>query len=214
MAQPEDSREGIDRRVTRRLTVMGSLAVVFGASASRASDGALGTAVRPEQVPLLKRSQSGLYVTAQEAYAAHQRDPSIVLIDVRTHGETVFSGVAVPMHRHIPYLLVDSDHGYDAERRRYKLTPNPDFAKAIEQLYADYKLARTATVILYCSTGERSGRAAGYLAQIGYSGVHAVVDGFEGEPAGGDTLGKGWKPSGLPWTTDLSPSQIYKSPSM
>jgi rhodanese-related sulfurtransferase len=106
--------------------------------------------------PAHKRSVGGLYVTATEADAALQHDPGILLIDIRTHGETVFAGVAMPMHRHVPYIMLEGDHGYDADRRRYKPTPSPDFAKAIEQLFAEHKHVRSATVIFYCSTGERA----------------------------------------------------------
>jgi rhodanese-related sulfurtransferase len=187
--------------------------VLLGAGGAAAGP-RIETAVKPEDVPAHKRSVGELYVTATEAYAAVRREPGILLIDIRTHGETVFAGVATPMHRHVPYMMLEDDHGYDADRRRYKLSPSPDFAKAIEQLFAEYKLERSATVILYCSTGERSAKAAGYLAQIGYGAVYTMVDGFDGDAAESGRLGRGWKPSGLPWTLELSPAQAYKSPSM
>lgn len=196
------------------------LAVALVVSALLAAGAAAGgaridTAVRRQDVPANKRSILDHYVTAMEAFAALRRDRRILLIDVRTHGETVFAGVATAMHRHAPYMMLDEDHGYDTEKRRYKLSPSPDFAKAIEQLFAEHGLGRDAAVILYCSSGERSAKAASYLAQIGYGSVHTMVDGFEGDPAAASpTLGKGWKPSGLPWTLEMSAAQAYKSPSM
>lgn len=189
-------------------------AVLLWAGAAVAADARLDTAVSAQDVPAHKRSAGGLYVTASEAHAALQRDRRILLIDIRTHGETVFAGVATPMHRHVPYMMLDEDHAYDAEKRRYKLSPSPDFAKAIEQLFVDYKLERNAPIVLYCSTGERSAKAASYLSQIGYGGVHSMIDGFDGDPTVGEVLGKGWRQAGLPWTHELAPSQTYKSPSM
>ena len=64
-------------------------------------------------------------------------------------------------------------------------------------------------MILYCSVGERSAKAAALLAASGYSRVYTMVDGFEG-----DTTGDGWKRSGLPWGYEMTEDQSYHSPTM
>jgi rhodanese-related sulfurtransferase len=135
-----------------------------------------------------------------------------VLIDVRTHEETLFNGVASPMHRHIPYVIADFDHSYDTERERYRLEPNPYFPRSVDELLAEMKLDREATIILYCSVGERSARAANLLIQSGFKSVYSMVEGFEGDPASG--IGAGWKAAGLPWTQRLRRDQAYKNPAM
>lgn len=199
-----------------RIAVLSAAAVLAGGPWTRtaaAADSRIKTKVDHSLVPPEARLDSGHYVTAREAHDAVQsRLARLLMIDVRTHGETLFNGVASPMHRHIPYVMLDIDHTYDAKAERYKLEPNPDFVKAVDQLLAEHKLDRTATLILYCTVGERSSKAANLLAASGFTNVYSMIDGFEGTPA--SRIGPGWKHSGLPWSSKLRPSQAYKSPSM
>ena len=95
------------------------------------------------------------------------------------------------MHRHIPYVIPDIDHSYDPIAQRYRLEPNPDFVKAVDNLLAELKLDRKATLILYCSVGERSARSASLLARSGFQNVYSMVDGFEGDATA--KAGPGWK---------------------
>lgn len=169
----------------------------------------LASTTRPETIPDTHRTPQGLYVTAREAFAALQARPEILLIDVRTPGETVFAGLATPVTRNIPYVMLEDGHAFDAERRRYKLTVNPDFPKAVANLLEERKLGKDAVLILYCSVGERSAKAAALLANSGYTNVYSMVDGFEGE--GGNF--PGWRASGLPWGFVMTPDQAYHSPS-
>ncbi len=161
-------------------------------------------------VPLVRRTPQGLYVTARDTYAGLQSRGDVLLIDVRTPGEVVFSGLATPMTRNIPYLVIEDGHAYDAGQRRYKLVANPDFPKAISVLLAEKKHGPNAILILYCTVGERSAKAAALLAASGYSRVYTMVDGFEG---GSAAAGPGWKGAGLPWGYEMSASQAYQSPS-
>lgn len=196
------------RSHTARFTVL--LALVLPPAAF-AADPRLASIVNAAELPLAYRTEANQYLTAREAADAVSRLDRVVLIDVRTHEETLFNGVASLMHRHIPYVSLHVDHEFDAERGRYRLDTNPDFAKAVEVLLAELKLDRTATIITYCSVGERSARAASLLGRSGYANVYSVVDGFDGDPAA--RAGSGWKASGLPWTYEMKPSQAYKSPS-
>lgn len=185
--------------------------LVVASGAGRADDPRLKVTVDPALLPESYRAEGGRYLTARQAHAATALS-GVVLIDVRTHEETLFNGVATPMRRHIPYVIPDLDHSYDPQAERYKLEPNPDFVKAVDNLLGELKLDRKATVVLYCSVGERSGRAASLLSRSGFTNVYSVADGFEGEP--GAKVGPGWKASGLPWTYRMRPEQAYKSPSM
>lgn len=188
-----------------------ALLLCHGYSAS-AADPRLTVTVSPTTLPDSHKLESGHYLTAREALAAVTELQRVLLIDVRTHEETLFNGIATPMHRHIPYVIPDLDHSYDAGAQRYRLEPNPDFVKAVGNLLAEMKLDRSATVIVYCSVGERSAKAASVLARSGYPNAYSMVEGFDGDPS--SRVGPGWKASGLPWTLLMKPSQAYKSPSM
>lgn len=168
-------------------------ALAAGDGAAQSSDG-----VRP--------------LNAREAYRLTGDTPGVLLVDVRTHDETLFNGIATPMARHIPYLMPDIDHSYDPAAGRYKLEPNPDFVKAVRNLLTERGLGDDALMILYCSVGERSARAASLLVQSGFANVASMSDGFEGNPV--SQTGPGWKAAGLPWTHWMKPEQAYKSPSM
>ncbi len=188
------------------------VAFSLAGSLAHAQDPRIGVTIDPDKLPSSYRVESGLHLTAREAHRAVTALSGIVLIDVRTHEETLFNGVATAMHRHIPYVVPDLDHSYDAVNRRYKLEPNPDFVKAVDNLLAEMKLDRKAPVIVYCSVGERSARAANLLLRSGFTSVYSIAEGFEGDPK--SELGPGWKASGLPWTHQLRPEQAYKSPAM
>ena len=190
----------------------GIVALGLAGGMAHATDPRLTVTIDPAVLPPGYRTESNLYLTAREAHRAVTTLPGVVLIDVRTHGETLFNGIATPMHRHIPYMIPDLDHSYDATHQRYKLEPNPDFAKAVDNLLAELKLDRKATLILYCSIGERSAKATSFLARSGFANVYSLAEGFEGDPAA--KAGPGWKASGLPWTQRLNAAQAYKSPSM
>jgi rhodanese-related sulfurtransferase len=191
-----------------------AVAVVLGVLCSdgAARDARLTPTVDPSLLPQSHRVDGDLYLTSVEAYRAVTTFPNIVLIDARTHEETMFNGVAMPMHRHIPYVVPDFDHSYDPAAQRYRLETNPDFVKAVDNLLIELNLDRKATLIIYCSLGERSARAANLLNRSGFGSVYSMVDGFDGHPEG--KAGLGWKANGLPWTYALKASQAYKSPTM
>lgn len=196
----------------RRLAFVIGCSLVLAWGAAQAADPRIRMSIDASVLPANARTETGLLLTAREAYRAVSTLPDVVLLDVRTHEETLFNGVATPMHRHIPYVIPDIDHSYDAGAQRYRLEPNPDFVKAVDNLLAEMKLDRTATLIVYCSVGERSARSANLLARTGFANVYSIADGFDGDPAA--KAGPGWKASGLPWTHQLQASQAYKSPSL
>lgn len=194
------------------ITMTLTFAMCLAGQVAQAQDPRIDVGIAAERLPPNYRVESGLHLTAREAHRAVTTLSGVVMIDVRTHEETLFNGVATPMHRHIPYVIPDLDHSYDPENKRYKLEPNPDFAKAVDNLLAELKLDRKATLILYCSVGERSARAANLLLRSGFTNVYSLAEGFEGDPT--SRIGPGWKAQGLPWSYQLRREQAYKSPSM
>lgn len=94
---------------------------------------------------------SGL--TPQDAVAA-AKDGSVIVIDVRDHGELAMSGKAKGA-LHMPLM-----------RLRDMADPrHPDFRK---------ELSQDAKICVYCASGARSNAAAQMLQQLGYTDVHNI----------------------------------------
>jgi len=95
-----------------------ALAAVPTSEGAFAQDPRITVTVDQGLLPPAHRVEGGLHLTAREANRAVSTLSGVVLLDVRTHEETLFNGVASPMHRNIPYVIADFDHSYDAERER------------------------------------------------------------------------------------------------
>ena len=147
-----------------------------------------------------KQTTLELYVTAAEAYEKWQAAPdSITVLDVRTLEEYIFVGHA-PMSQNIP-LYYQTD-GWNAEKGRYNMQPNPDFVSQVKQVASPDE-----TLLVMCRSGGRGAMAVNQLAEAGYTQVFNIVDGMEGDAIDdpdsvfmGQRLKNGWKNSGLPWT--------------
>lgn len=99
------------------------------------------------------RQARGSGLTPQEAVAG-VKDGSVIVIDVRDHGELAMSGKAKGA-LHIPLM-----------RLRDMADPrHPDFCKA---------LSTDAKIAVYCASGARSNAAASMLKQLGYTDVHNI----------------------------------------
>ena len=161
-------------------------------------------------IPARKQTSLGLYITAQEAYQAWQKNPEQVkIVDVRTVGEYVFVGHA-PMAVNIPLLLLEPEKAYYAKKPQLPLN-----AKFVEEVGKRYK--KTDTLMVICRSGGRSAVAANILAKAGYKNAYTVIDGFEGDKLkvegsynNGKRVVNGWKNSGAPWTYDLDPALVYR----
>lgn len=161
-------------------------------------------------VPARKQTSLGLYITAQEAYEAWQKNPEQVkILDVRTVGEYVFVGHA-PMAVNIPLLILEPEKEYYAKKPQLPLN-----AKFVEEAGKRYK--KTDTLMVICRSGGRSAVAANILAKAGYKNAYTVIDGFEGDKLkiegsynNGKRVINGWKNSGAPWTYDLDPALVYR----
>jgi len=162
-------------------------------------------------LPSAKRTALGLYLTAKEAYAKWQADPQGVrIIDVRTPEEFLFVGHPA-MAWKIP--VGAQSYAWDVAKQQFPLTLLPDFVARVRQVAQP-----DDTLLVMCRSGGRSAIAVNLLAQAGFSQVHNVVDGFEGDAVSdadsvfvGQRLKNGWKNSGCPWTYKPTPERMVYS---
>ncbi|MFZ6861706.1 rhodanese-like domain-containing protein [Undibacterium sp. Ji67W] len=106
-----------------------------------------------------------------------------VLVDVRTAEERAFVGY-VPESIHVPWATGTS------------LTRNPRFIRELES-----KAGKDKKILLLCRSGKRSALAAEAAKKAGFTDVHNVLEGFEGEINAEQHRGTadGWRFHGLPW---------------
>ena len=190
-------------------------ACIATAGGAWAADWAPGTTTR-EQLPEIKRTKLGLYLTPQQAYDMKKANPKgVALFDVRTRAEAMYVGwpgdadALVPFVEH-PELMTE----WDDKRHMYKLEPNQDFVPELERRLKDMGLARDATIILICRSGDRSSKAADRLQAAGFGKVYSVAEGVEGDTAkdgakAGQRVVNGWKNANLPWTYKLDKAKMY-----
>ena len=155
-------------------------------------------------LPKVKQTTLGLYVTAKVAYEKWQATPDKVkIIDVRTPEEYLFVGHPT-MAWKIPVAL--QSYAWDAEKMQFPMKPLPDFATRVSGIaHAD------DTLMLMCRSGGRSAIAVNMLAKAGFKNVYNIIDGMEGDAnadsdsvAQAQPLKDGWKNSGCPWTKQLT----------
>jgi rhodanese-related sulfurtransferase len=127
-----------------------------------------------------------------EAYELLRSDPRAVLIDVRSEMEFLFIGHPVEAI-HVPWIDEPD------------WVVNPDFVREVRKVLLGGAVceddAGCAPVMLICRSGKRSLRAGEHLLAEGFTNVHNVEQGFEGELDENhhrSTLG-GWRYHGLPW---------------
>ena len=190
-------------------------ACIATAGGAWAADWAPGTATW-EQLPEIKRTKLGLYLTPQQAYDMKKANPKgVALFDVRTRAEAMYVGwpgdadALVPFVEH-PELMTD----WDDKRFMYKLEPNQDFVPEIERRMKEMGLGKEAPVILICRSGDRSSKAQDRLQMAGFTRVYSIAEGFEGDtakdgPKAGQRTVNGWKNAGLPWTYKLDKAKMY-----
>jgi rhodanese-related sulfurtransferase len=154
-------------------------------------------------VPKEKQTSLGLYLTAKEAYAKWQADPDhVIILDVRTPEEFLFVGHP-PMAWMVP--VIAQSYEWDAEKGKFPMTLLPDFVARVQQIAKP-----DATLLVTCRSGGRSAIACNLLAQAGFTNVHNIIDGMEGDGNGDSdsTLQGGWKNSGCQWTKKLTPERM------
>lgn len=159
--------------------------------------------------------KSDLYVTATEAWALMQADPSVVLVDVRDPVEAMFTGFASDTDIHVPYMMADRS-SLNAEKGTFAMKVNLSFVTEMEARLAALGADRATTkVIFMCRSGStRSAPAADLLHDRGWARTYTMVDGFEGNtrkdgPSKGVRDVDGWRNAGLPWSYRLPSGVVY-----
>jgi rhodanese-related sulfurtransferase len=160
------------------------------------------------EMPKGKQTVLGLYVTAREAYEKWKAEPEKVsIVDVRTPEEYLFIGHP-PMAWKIPVAV--QTYEWDAAKEQFPMKLLPDFVSRVKEVATP-----DDTLMVMCRSGGRSAIAANMLAKAGFTHVHNIVDGMEGDTVEdsesvfvGQRMKNGWKNSGCPWTYTLTPDRL------
>jgi rhodanese-related sulfurtransferase len=165
-------------------------------------------------VPEKKKTILGLYMTAEQAYARVSKyGENSLFVDIRTSEEVNFLGMPTLVDANIPYMQIPEWKGWDEKLRSLQLETNPDFSSRVAQWLNKKGLNKGDMVILICRSGDRSAKAADLLANLGYTKVYSVLDGFEGDiadagPEKGKRVVNGWKNAKLPWSYGLDMNKV------
>ena len=154
-------------------------------------------------LPKGKQTTLGLYVTAKEAHAMWQADPDkVMILDVRTPEEFIFVGHPT-MAWKVPVAV--QSYEWDAKKKDFPLKMCPDFVSRVQGVAKP-----DDTILAMCRSGGRSAIACNMLAKAGFTKVHNIIDGMEGDKNGDSdsTPQGGWKNSGCPWTKELTPDRM------
>ena len=170
----------------------------------------------PSAVPAIKQTKSGLYMSPKEALDAKRAGgDKVLLIDVRTRAEAMFVGMAKQADALVPYVeLPEFMNDWDDKRSVYAVQLNNDFLPELQRRMAEKGATKDSTIILLCRSGDRSAKAADFLASQGFAKVYSVPEGFEGDvakdgPQAGQRVVNGWKVAGLEWTYKLDKARMY-----
>ena len=132
------------------------------------------------------------HISAREAHALIQNEPSTAFIDVRSDMEYLFIGHPIGAVN-IPWIDEPD------------FVINPNFEREVRKLILGGIIEtsdhQSVPVILICRSGNRSAEAGKLLLEHGFRRVYNIVDGFEGELDENhhrSTMG-GWRFEGLPW---------------
>ncbi len=170
-------------------------------------------AVESKDLPEEKRTKLNLYLTAPEAAALKtQLGEKALFLDIRASSEIMFLGSPTVTDAMVPFVdFPRTELSFDEKRGAFKLEPNTNFVAEVVRRLAEKGLDKNDVIILMCRSGDRSSRAINQqLADLGFSKVYSVVDGFEGDMSKeGRRSINGWKNANLPWTYKLDKSKIY-----
>lgn len=167
-------------------------------------------------LPTVKQSRQGLYLTPQQAYEMVQKEgKNTLFLDIRTRAEAMYVGMPSAVDALVPYVEHQEIMGeWDDKRNIYVLEPNVDFPKEVERRLTDKGLNKQSRIILICRSGDRSAKASDLLAMSGFSSVYSIAEGFEGDMGKEGTSANrrtvnGWKNANLPWSYKLDKTKMY-----
>ena len=154
-------------------------------------------------LPQAKKTELGLYVTAQEAYAKWLAAPEQVkILDVRTAEEYLFVGSPTMAWR-VPVAV--QSYAWDTDKEQFPLQLCSDFTVRVRTIAEPGD-----ALFVICRSGGRSAIACNLLAKDGFKNVYNIIDGMEGD-ANADSEKPpqgGWKNSGCPWTKTVTPERM------
>lgn len=180
-----------------------SAAFLFGSSMTLLAD----------DVPDSKKTKLGLYLTAPQA-AQMIATQDVLFVDIRSRAEVSFLGIPKQADVHIPYMVMPMMASFNPERQSYDMEMNPDFPGDFQEYTQVNGISKDSPIILMCRSGSRSARAANLLADLGYTKIYTIIDGYEGDrvqdgPHRGEHLVNGWRNAGLEWSYSIAASQLY-----
>jgi rhodanese-related sulfurtransferase len=189
--------------MSRILTGLLALVLLTSASLAQSAGG--------KEIPKIKQTKLGLYLTPQEAAAILKAEGAKTLfIDVRTRSELQFVGWTPLVDANVPFVDVTEFWDWDDKNNRYKLDANPTFSKEIGDRLAKKGLSKSDRIILMCRSGDRSARAIDALHEAGYTNVWNQFEGFEGDMSK-ETKRRdvnGWRNAGLPSSFELDKTKM------
>ncbi|MBD3680185.1 MAG: sulfurtransferase [Rhodobacteraceae bacterium] len=166
-----------------------------------------------DELPASKQTRLGLYVTATQA-GDMVADPDVLFVDIRSRAEVAFLGIPKDVDVHIPYMVMPMMASFNEDKGTYSLELNPDFPTDFQRYAEKNGITEDTQIILMCRSGSRSARAADLLADMGYTKVYSLVDGYEGDkategPGKGQRVVNGWRNAGLAWSYKETLDQVY-----
>ncbi|OSQ42662.1 hypothetical protein MGEO_20370 [Marivita geojedonensis] len=169
--------------------------------------------VQANDIPKNKQTKLGLYLTAAEA-GDMLANEDVLFVDIRSRAEVAFLGLPKQVDVHIPYMVMPMMAAFNEEKGVYDLELNPDFPVDFKSYAEAHGVSSDSRIILMCRSGSRSARAADLLADMGYTQVYSLIDGYEGDkakegPGKGQRLVNGWRNAGLEWSYKQTPQQVY-----
>jgi rhodanese-related sulfurtransferase len=84
------------------------------------------------------------------------------------------------------------------------MAPNPDFLAVAAKSFP-----RDARLVVGCKAGGRSAKAAAALEQAGFTNLVDQRNGYEGTPLPTGGVEPGWRPKGLPTSTEAVAGRSY-----
>ena len=84
------------------------------------------------------------------------------------------------------------------------MTANPDFLAVVQKAFP-----RDARLVVGCKAGGRSAKAVAALEQAGFTNLVDQRAGYDGAPLPTGGMEPGWRPKGLPTSTDSAPERTY-----
>lgn len=162
------------------------------------------------------QSPQALYLDAKETQAMMAKDPSVVLVDVRTPEEWQFVGYTTEAKIMLPWMMFDySKMETQHKQPHYRSAPNPKWMEQFKAKASTLGMNENTTYIIMCRSGAtRAAPVAKLMDTQGYKNVYVMTDGFEGDKnKDGELKGfrahNGWKNSGAAWTDKIDADKVY-----